>query len=342
MPTRTFAAFMFPSLAAMMLFIALPIVSVIYQSFFVEHPQIMTVVETCDPFSCQEETRIDAAAMAALDEAQPAGRFNGLGTYFDSSHLAFDEIGAIWRASPSALGAIEAIFDLPFYDALLFTTAYTLIVTPLSIALGFLIAVTVNMIPRALRGMVTYFSILPMIVPSLLGSLILFWMIDARGIIGSSIQVLFDDPSLSLKASPTLTWLTLFAYGTWNSAPFAFIILYAALQTVPRDTLESAMIDGATRLDRTRFVVLPHLVPVMTFLAIVSIMDNFRVFEAIIGFSANAHASSLSTLIFNAMRSGETPLFGSAAATSMLTIFCIAVLMTPSMRRSYQTFKTKA
>ncbi len=342
MPTRTFAAFIFPSLLAMGLFIALPIVSVIYQSFFVEHPQVMTVVEVCDPFSCKQETRIDAEAMAILEEAQPAGRFNGLGTYLDSSHLAFDEIAAIWGRSPGILSAIAAIFDLPFYDALLFTFAYTFVVTPASIALGFLIAITVNMIPTALRGIVTYFSILPMIVPSLLGSIILYWMIDSRGIIGSSLQVMLNDPDLSLKASPVLTWLTIFAYGTWNSAPFVFIIVYAALQTVPRDTLESAMIDGASRFDRLRFVVIPHLAPVATFLFLVSIMDNFRVFEAIIGFSATAHASSLSTLIFGAMRSGESPLFGSAAATSMLTIFCIAMLMMPSMRRSYQSFKTKA
>ena len=342
MPHRAFAAFIFPSLAAMLLFIALPIVSVIYQSFFIEHSQVMTVVETCDPFSCKQETRIDAQAMAELNAEQPAGRFNGLGTYVNSSHLAFAEIGRLWRAAPSLPAALGAILDLPFYNALLFTLAYTFVVTPLSISLGFVIAVTVNLIPRALRGIVTYFSLLPMIVPSLLGSLILYWMIDARGILGSSLQALFDAPDLSLKASPTLTWAMLFAYGTWSSAPFVFVIFYAGLQTVPRDTLESAMIDGASRLDRMRHVVIPHLRPIATFLALVSIMDNFRVFEAIIGFSATAHASSLSTLIFNDMRRGESPLFGSAAATSMLTILCIAILMTPSMRRTWRTFKTKA
>ena len=342
MPHRTFAAFIFPSLAAMLLFIALPIVSVIYQSFFIEHQQLMTVVETCDPFSCKQETRIDGAAMAALNAAEPAGRFNGLGTYTNSAHLAFGEIGRIWRSSGNAGTALAGILALPFYNALLFTLAYTFVVTPLSIGLGFVIAVAVNAIPSVFRGAVTYFSLLPMIVPSLLGSLILYWMIDSRGIIGSSLQALFHNPDLSLKASPTLTWITLFAYGIWNSAPFVFIIFYAGLQTVPRDTLESAMIDGASRIDRMRHVVIPHLRPLATFLAVVSIMDNFRVFEAIIGFSANAHASSLSTLIFNDMRRGESPLFGSAAATSMLTIFCIAVLMTPSMRRSWQTFKTKA
>ncbi|WP_226782372.1 carbohydrate ABC transporter permease [Oceaniglobus trochenteri] len=342
MPHLTFAKFIFPSLAAMFIFIALPIVSVVYQSFFIEHEQIMQEVETCDPFSCKTERRIDPEAMIALRAEQPAGRFNGLGTYTDSAHLAFDEIARIWRASPDILTALDRITDLPFYRALLFTFAYTAVVTPASIALGFFVALAVNQIPKLIRGIVVYFSLLPMIVPSLLGSLILFWMIDSRGIIGSSLQVLFNDPTLSLKASPVLTWITLFSYGTWNSTPFVFIIFFAALQTVPRDTLEAAMVDGASRWDRVRFVVAPHLANVATFLVLVSVMDNFRVFEAIIGFSAQAHASSLSSVIFNDLRSGDVPLFGSAAATSIMTIICIALLMSPSIRRTWISFRAKA
>ncbi|MBY4893548.1 sugar ABC transporter permease [Rhodobacteraceae bacterium N5(2021)] len=341
MPHGTFAKFILPSLTAMFLFIALPIVSIIYQSFFIEHEQIMITVEACDPFRCVEEVRIDAEAMIALREEQPAGRFNGLATYTDSAHLAFSEIQRIWSSSPDAWAALDRIFELPFYRALVFTLAYTFIVTPASIGLGFLVALAVNRIPQFFRGAVVYFSLLPMIVPSLLGSLILFWMIDARGIIGSFLQALFNDPELSVKADPVLTWITLFAYGTWSSTPFVFIIFFAALQTVPRDTLEASMVDGASRLDRVRFVVIPHLAPVATFLLVVSIMDNFRVFEAIIGFSAQAHASSLSSLIFNDLRSGEIPLFGSAAATSIMTIFCIGLLMTPSIRRSWTAFQTK-
>jgi len=100
-----------------------------------------------------------------------------------------------------------------------------------------------------------------MIVTPLVGSLILFWMIDSRGIIGSGLQELFADPNLSLKASTGLTWITLIVYGVWHSAPFAFIVFYAGLQTVPQETIEAAMIDGASRLQQTYHVVVPHLSP---------------------------------------------------------------------------------
>jgi multiple sugar transport system permease protein len=46
-------------------------------------------------------------------------------------------------------------------------------------------------------------------------------------------------------------------------------------------------------------------------------------------------------MIFYALR-GDTPLFGSAAATSMLTILCIGVLLLPSMRSAWQSFRVKA
>jgi multiple sugar transport system permease protein len=219
---------------------------------------------------------------------------------------------------------------------------YTAIVTPLVIILGFLIALAVNGVPKIVKGPVIFFSLLPMIVTPLSGSLVLFWMIDSRGVIGATLQLLFDDPELSLKASPTLTWLVLFFYGVWHHAPFSFIVFYAGLQTIPDDTLESAMVDGASRWERIRFVVIPHLAPLVTFVALIQLMDNFRVFEPIIGFSAQASATSLSWLIYSDLRSGDSPLFGSAAATSMLTIIGVAILLTPVLIRTWREFSRKS
>ncbi len=336
MPHKTFLFFIWPSLFAMILFIAVPILSVGYQSLFVKHEQIMTEEENCGPFGCSMELRVDREAMEALREESPAGRFNGLGTYTNSSHLATSDIRQIFATSEHFGEIRSRIMNLPFYKALIFTLAYTFIVTPLVIILGFTIAVVVNSFPKFLKGPVIFLSLLPMIVTPLVGSLVLFWMINARGVIGGALQVIFGDPTLSLTASPALTWVTLFVYGVWHSAPFAFVVFYAGLQTVPRDTLESAMVDGANRWERVRFVVVPYLVPLATFIALMQLMDNFRIFEPIIGFSASASATSLSYLIYNDLRLSDTPLFGSAAATSMLTIVGVLILLTPILRRNWR------
>jgi len=71
-------------------------------------------------------------------------------------------------------------------------------------------------------------------------------------------------------------------------------------------------------------------------------MDNFRVLEPIVGFSAEANASSLSFLIYNDLRGSETPLFGSAGATSMLTIFGVIILLTPVLIRTWRDFSRKS
>jgi len=342
MPHKTFVAFIWPSLFAMILFIAIPIFSVGYQSLFIGHEQILIMSESCGPFGCQPEVSVDAEAMRQLREEQPMGRYNGLGTYTNSSHLAFSDINEIFRSSSNFGEIRDKIMNLPFYKALIFTLAYTFIVTPLVIILGFTVAVVVNSIPKNFKGPVIFFSLLPMIVTPLVGALVLYWMIDSRGIIGAGLQALFGDPNLSLKASPTLTWVTLFVYGVWHSSPFAFVVFYAGLQTVPSDTLESAMVDGANRWERIRFVIMPYLLPLATFIALMQLMDNFRVFEPIIGFSAAASATSLSYLIYNDLRAAESPLFGSAAATSLLTILGVVILLLPVLRRNWREFNRKS
>lgn len=337
MKHRTFLWFILPSALAMLLFIALPIVSVLIQSVHAPHEQVIREVEKCDVFGCKTSTTIDAEATAALREAEPLGRYVGGSIYADRNHLALSEIGAIWSGSLGIGDFLSGLLNLPFYGALAFTLTYTALVTPCAILLGFAIALAVNAIPRLLRGPAIFFSLLPMIVTPLVGALILFWMVDARGILGGAIQALVGDPDLSVKASTPMMWAMLIVYGVWSTAPFAFVVYYAGLQTVPQDTLESAMIDGATRWQRLRFVIIPHLLPLTTFLLLIKIMDNFRVFEPIVSFNAGAHAQSLSYFIY-ADLSGTTRLLSSAAATSVLTILGIAVLLSPVILRTWRSF----
>lgn len=339
---RDFAAFILPSALAMLLFIALPIVSVAVQSLFVEHEQVLVTVETCGPFGCDTQEKVDPDATAALKEAEPLGRFNGLGTYLNRAHLAVEEVGAILSDNDGLRDVMARIYNLPFYKALSFTLVYTALVTPLAMILGFAVALGVNTIPKVWKGPVIFLSLLPYIVTPLIGSLILFWMINSDGVIGATLQWLFDDPELSLKASPALTWVTLIVYGIWHMAPFPFVVFYAGLQTLPQDTLESAMIDGANRWERIRYVVMPHLVPLATFVGLVLMMDNFRVFEPIIGFSSEANATSLSWSIYNDLNGQVDQLFGSAAATSILTMLGVIVLLMPVLIRTWREFNRKA
>jgi ABC-type sugar transport system permease subunit len=341
MPHRTFFVFIFPSILAMMLFITLPIISVVVQSLFVQHEAVLITVENCDPFGCTEQTRVDTEAMAKLKEDQPLGQFAGLSNYLNRNHLAVNEIGAIFADNTGFGDVVSRIFNLPFYKALSFTLVYCFFVTPIAMALGFAIALAVNTLPSLLKGPTIFVSLLPMIITPLVGSLILAWMFNPSGILGASLQSLTGDPGLSLRASPVLTWIVLLVYGVWTNGPFSFVVFYAGLQTVPQDTIESAKIDGASRWEVTRHVIMPHLAPLATFVALVQLMDNFRVFEPIVGFSAEANATSLSWLVFNDLVGQDSQLFGSAASTSVITIVGVLILLVPVLRRTWREFNQK-
>lgn len=340
MKHRTFFWFFLPTGLAMLLFIAAPIASVVMQSVFAPLEPVLITVENCTPFSCVEETTVDQVATRELRAERPLGRFVGLDIYLNRGHLAIDEVAEAWRSSDNMGAFFSELGDLPFYRAMGFTLTYTFTVTPLLIILGLMIALAVNTLTQKLKGVVIFFSLLPMIVTPLVGSLIMFWMIDNRGVLGNFISWLVNDPDLSVKASTPMMWIALIVYGVWHSAPFAFVVFYAGLQTMPEDQIEAAQIDGASRWQQVRYIVVPHLMPLVTFVALIQLMDNFRVLEPIIGFNAAAHAQSLSWFILNDL-GGETRQLSSAAATSVMTIIGVAILLSPVLVRTWRDFKGK-
>tara|TARA_Y100000813_G_scaffold193897_1_gene173677 strand:+ start:73 stop:1098 length:1026 start_codon:yes stop_codon:yes gene_type:complete len=340
MKHRTFFWFILPTFLAMFFFITLPIISVIVQSLHTPHENILITVENCDPFGCKKVTSIDHAATKDLKNEKPLGRFVGLDIYLDRGHLAFEQVKDHWNNSKDLVSFFTLISDLPFYKAIFFTLTFTFTVTPIMLVLGLLIALGVNSINKQLKGLIIFFSLLPMIVTPLIGSIILFWMIDSRGIVGNFLQLMFEDPNLSLKASTFLTWITLIVYGVWHAIPFSFIVFYAGLQTLPKDQIESAQIDGANTFQQTIHIIIPHIMPLITFVTLMQLMDNFRVFEPIIGFNAEAHATSLSWIIFNDL-GGETRQLSAAATSSILTIFGIIILLIPVLIKTWKEFDFK-
>jgi ABC-type sugar transport system permease subunit len=73
----------------------------------------------------------------------------------------------------------------------------------------------------------------------------------------------------------------------------------------------------------------------------VQLMDNFRVFEPIVGLSAQANATSLSWNVFHDLQGQADQQFGSAAATSVLTIVGVMILLAPVLMRTWREFNPK-
>ena len=225
MKHSTFIWFFSPTALAMILFIAFPIVSVLVQSVHAPHKAVLVEVETCTPLvGCTIETSIDQEATRELREEKPIGRFIGLEIFSDRGHLAISEVKRVGLAPQISTNFLTKLGNLPFYRAMAFTLTFTFIVTPLVVIVGFLVALNVNALHERIKGVVVFFSLLPFVITPLIGALVLFWMIDSRGVLGSAIQWIFADPNLSLKASTGLMWISLISL--WSMARCPICICY--------------------------------------------------------------------------------------------------------------------
>jgi multiple sugar transport system permease protein len=67
----------------------------------------------------------------------------------------------------------------------------------------------------------------------------------------------------------------------WQWTPFVFVILLAALQSVPIESVEAALVDGASYLARLRYVILPHILPAIIIALLLRSMEAFKIFDTI-------------------------------------------------------------
>ena len=169
--------------------------------------------------------------------------------------------------------------------------------------LGFLTAIVLNqnLIQRNLfRGLL----LTPWIVPTVVSALLWKWIFNLQygifnyvlyqiGII-SEFQAWIGDPHLALF-SVTLA-------NIWKGFPFHMIVLLAALQTIPTDIYEAATIDGATALQRFRFVTLPFLRYIIMIDLLISIIWTFQSFTTIWTMTEGGPVTATTTLAISIYR----------------------------------------
>ncbi|MEM9578010.1 MAG: sugar ABC transporter permease [Pseudomonadota bacterium] len=340
MKFKTFAAFVGPSVFMMLLFIAAPLVSVFIQSFQVTQPILEQVeVETCTPGFLTQTCTTEIKTVPVLDEngkTLTETRWVGLQSY--QNVLQMDKF---WEAVGN--GSWNDIMQIDFWRALRFTLSFTLLTLPLVIGVGLAIALAVNNATRAIRGPIIFVSLLPFIITPVIGSLSIYWLFVGDGILTAMMER-WTGTNISMFAQAWTIELLMYFYRVWHVAPFAFVIFYAGLQTVNMDTLESAVIDGANRWERLRHVIVPHLMPLIIFIALIHLMDCYRVFEEIVGFRSQAHVISLQWLTYDFMTPDDAGnrAISRASASAMLTMIGIVFLLILPLRRTWRDHKGSA
>lgn len=143
-----------------------------------------------------------------------------------------------------------------------------------------------------------------------------------------------DDPHLAL-------WTVLIA-NIWLGVPFFTLLLYSALQDVPVEVKEAALMDGAGAWQRLRYVIVPIILPVIEVTLLLGFVFTVKVFDLVIGLTGGgpANASQLITT-WSYNLSFQTFSFGEGAALNnvllVLAMFCAPLyllLSRASLRRS--------
>ncbi|MDJ0822937.1 MAG: sugar ABC transporter permease [Paracoccaceae bacterium] len=337
MKFRTFAMFVGPSVFLMLLFIAAPLISVFIQSFQVTQPIVTTQeVETCTPGFLTQTCTTEIKTVPTLDEnGKIVTETNWVGWGSYANVLGLDQMG-----TAISEGRWGDILQIDFWAALRFTLMFTVVTLPLVLGVGLAIALAVNNVSKALKGPIIFVSLLPFIITPVIGSLSIYWLFVGDGILTTTLERWLDR-DLALFAQGWTIELLMYFYRVWHVAPFAFVIFYAGLQTVNQDTLESAIIDGASRFERLRFVVVPHLMPLIIFVTIIHLMDSYRVFEEIVGFRAQAHVQSLQWLTYDLLQPDDAGnrAISRASASAMLTMIGIVFLLILPLRRTWRDHK---
>jgi N,N'-diacetylchitobiose transport system permease protein len=192
---------------------------------------------------------------------------------------------------------------------------------------GFAVALLLN---QRLKGNLL-FSIavlLPWAVPALAASAIWKWLFDARyGFINwALVELGFDRfQDYAWFASRFSAYVAIFVTVVWQSFPFIALSLLAGLQTLPKETLQAAAVDGASAFQRFRLVTLPLLRPIVVVLVVFSTIWDFKIFDQIYVMASGVPDRAADTMAVAAYREGFA--LGHYGAGSAAAVVLFGVLL---------------
>ncbi|MGH1491879.1 MAG: carbohydrate ABC transporter permease [Acidimicrobiales bacterium] len=228
----------------------------------------------------------------------------------------------------------DVLTDPDFWAAFRLTILYVAIVVPVHIVLGLGLA---NLLDRVKRGRGIYMAamLLPFVVTPVVGTLMVRDLFDRGGLIAWLWEMITDDPFVITTGN--VRWVIIL-HGLWAITPFAVITFFAGLQTMPEERIEAADMDGAGFWAKQRFVVIPHLRSLITFVLLITIMDAYRVFDSsfVFGQSVGQAAHTLQVYNFEVALSAQFGRVGKGNAVAVITVIGIFVVLIPFLRKSYK------
>ena len=221
--------------------------------------------------------------------------------------------------------------DDAFHTALINTIEFTIMAVLVTLLLALLIAILLRSIEKAAPFFEIIFYI-PVVTPWVPASVIWKWLYDPMYGLINFVLSLFGIPKQGWLQEPNLIIFAIVVVAVWKMLGYYIIVFSVGLKNIPTNILEAAEVDGATPIERMRFVILPMLKPIILFAVVMSTIQFFNVFAPVYVLTASAQgapAYDLKVVVTEIYRNGfQYYRMGYAGAQSVVLLLFVMMMIT--------------
>ncbi len=249
-------------------------------------------------------------------------------------YLSLTDYRLTSQGAPGFVGLENYLFvltDPRMWNAFSNTAVFVILAVALQTVLGLTIALALQKQKWA-RDVTRAMLLAPMfITPIAVGLTFRFLLNDQLGAIpaalrGIGVSIDFFGPGNAL--------VTLALMDVWQWTPFMVLLLLAGLESIPRQPLEAARVDGASAWYTFRRVVLPLLTPVLTVAVLLRSLDALKVFEYVYATTRGGPGTETETIQYFTYQTGiQFFRLGEASAVAFVLLAIVMTLIVILFRR---------
>jgi arabinogalactan oligomer/maltooligosaccharide transport system permease protein len=220
-----------------------------------------------------------------------------------------------------------------FYAVLAVTVLWTICNVVLHLAIGVALALLLSRPMLRLRGVYRVLLIVPWAVPSYVSALAWKGMFHRQLGAVNAVLGLFGVEPIAWFSQFATAFAANVATNVWLGFPFMMVVTLGALAAIPREVLEAAEVDGATRWQRFWHVTFPLLRPTLAPAVVLGAVWTFNMFNVVFLVSGGEPDGTTDILVSEAYRWAFTrqAQYGYASAYAVL-IFFLLLLTTRLLR----------
>lgn len=249
-------------------------------------------------------------------------------------YLSLTDYRLTSRGAPDFVGLENYLFvltDPRMWNAFSNTAVYVIVAVALQTALGLTIALALQKQKWA-RDVTRAMLLAPMfITPIAVGLTFRFLLNDQLGAIPAALRSI----GISIDFfGPGNALVTLALIDVWQWTPFMVLLLLAGLESIPRQPMEAAKVDGASAWYTFRRVVLPLLTPVLTVAVLLRSLDALKVFEYVYATTRGGPGTETETIQYFTYQTGiQFFRLGEASAVAFVLLAIVMTLVVILFRR---------